>query len=173
MVDDPDLCCIYDDDGVRSLIQYVDAADFSGLAPVTQVYGLALTRDGKVLLGVDMRGRCTLLGGTVEAGESFAECLKREMLEEANYRVLCMAPIGYQRIDCGDNVSYQVRYACLVEPAGAFTGDADSSAINPIVRVIEVERGDALSHWNWGKKSALMLMRATEWYQRVQRNTCE
>jgi|SRR5665213_1842739 len=74
--------------------------------PVRQVYGFCFDASGRLLLRDD-GGRFGLPGGRPEHGESFADVLARECLEES--QVLIEAPVylGYQEvIEDGDPLPY-------------------------------------------------------------------
>lgn len=57
--------------------------------PVVGVVAVALTKDGKVVL-IRRRdtGKWALPGGTVEWGETLAQCVRRELREEAGVEVI-------------------------------------------------------------------------------------
>src|SRR5437868_1164490 len=67
----------------------------------SRVYALAFTGDGTILLVGDGVGDAGLWlpGGGIEAGESSASALARELLEEAAASVRALRPIGSQRVD--------------------------------------------------------------------------
>ncbi|MEM7032751.1 MAG: NUDIX hydrolase [Chloroflexota bacterium] len=82
---------------------------------VTQAYGICFASDYQILLISEDNRYWNLPGGTVEANETLAETLKREVWEEANADVLDYAYIGCQRIDdpeapSGKRQYYQTRF---------------------------------------------------------------
>lgn len=68
--------------------------------PLTRVYALAFTDDGRILLVGTFQGESEywLPGGGIEAGESPVEALRRELMEEAAATVNALKRIGVQRV---------------------------------------------------------------------------
>ncbi|MCQ2568879.1 MAG: NUDIX domain-containing protein [Candidatus Saccharibacteria bacterium] len=58
--------------------------------PITQVYGVLFTDDGRIMLRVDNSFH-GLVGGTPEPGETYEETLHREVYEEVNCKILTVA----------------------------------------------------------------------------------
>lgn len=68
-------------------------------------------------------------GGTIEQGETFEEALARELVEETNTRLIKAFPLGYQRVtnlSKEQPMTYQLRYAAIVEKIGEFREDPDN-----------------------------------------------
>ena len=96
--------------------------------------------EGKMLIVFNGKRKAWgLVGGSIEAGESFEECLKREVKEESNMQVLSSVPVGYQAVTIGDNTIYQLRYACAVRPIDSFVADPDNA-------ITEIKLIDPLSY---------------------------
>ena len=59
-------------------------------------FGICL-RDGKMLL-VKKKGQYSFVGGGIEEGENFEQCLAREFVEEAGFKLAKMTP--FVVVDC-------------------------------------------------------------------------
>lgn len=79
---------------------------------VTQVHGVLLTRDGRVLIRIK-NGEARLTGGRPEKGESWEEALRREAMEEASVRLGEICYLGYQ-VPEGEQYA-QVRLVALID----------------------------------------------------------
>ena len=104
-----------------------------GFLPVVACVG-AVVHDaaGRLLLvrrGRDPhRGRWSLPGGRVEAGESPEQAVEREVLEETGLAVRAGAPVGRARIQ-GDAVVYDVLdLACTLSTPAAVPVAGDDAA---------------------------------------------
>ena len=76
------------------------------------------------------RGRWSLPGGRVEAGESAAEAVEREVLEETGLLVRAGEPVGRVRIPAGAVVYDVVDLACtLVDTDAEPTAGDDADAV--------------------------------------------
>lgn len=86
--------------------------------------------DGKVGLVYDASGKSNLPGGKTEEGETIEQTLKRELVEEMNYRVINWRLLGYQRLTnpAGSSV-YQVRVYAKIEKIGDFIADIGGGVI--------------------------------------------
>ncbi len=148
--------------GVEYIFEYSDADSFEHLEPqfVRQVYGVCFC-DGKIVLGWSCgRKEWCLIGGTIEAGETFEQTLKREIKEESNMEILAYTPIGCQKmIDTRDqSFVYQLRYACLAKPFGPFQGDP----LGDIVKIELVDPALIKDYLKWGTIHDHIVERAIE-----------
>jgi len=133
-------------DGSIAYITYNDADSFENLRKekVTQVYGVCFV--GEKMLVVHNEKHWSLVGGTLESGETFEECLKREIQEESNMKVLEFLPIGYQEVICNGEKIYQIRYACAVALYGDFVSDPAGS----VTEIKLIEPSEYKQYFNWG-----------------------
>ncbi|MEZ4594427.1 MAG: NUDIX hydrolase [Chloroflexota bacterium] len=86
--------------------------------PPDRVYALAFTAEGQMLLVTDENWTpaCWLPGGGIEAGETPEQALARELIEEANAKVVKSVRIGIQQTDSSEGYrSFQAFYWCRVE----------------------------------------------------------
>lgn len=131
---------------------------FLDKSKVKQVYGVCFLKERCLSFLTEREKRGGLVGGSIEAGESFEDCLKREVEEESNMQVLSCLPIGYQAVTIGDSTIYQLRYACAVRSIDSFVADPDN--IITMIKLI-----DPLSYkefFDWGEIGDRIVKRGTE-----------
>ena len=148
-----------DKDGKLAEVVYEDADSFDHLLDkkVTQTYGVCFVGDKIVVVySIKGGGHWILPGGTIEEGETFEQCLKREIQEESNMKVLSFAPIGYQEVHFDGKIFNQLRYFCIVEPYGDFISDPDGS----ITEIKLIDPKDINQYFDWGKNGERQLERA-------------
>jgi ADP-ribose pyrophosphatase YjhB (NUDIX family) len=147
-------------DGSVAHVIYEDADSFGSLdsTKVKQTYAVCLL-DGKMVIVLHGRKNTWgLVGGSVEPGESYEDCLKREIKEESNMKVLDFKPVGYQTVKTGDKEIYQLRYVCKVEPYGEFLSDPDGN----ITEIKVVDPKDYKKYFDWGAVGDRIVERAIE-----------
>lgn len=147
-------------DGTVSVVTYEDADSFESLDfdKIKQTYAVCIFDGKMVIVFHSKRKDWTLVGGSIEPGESLEDCLKREIQEESNMKVLDFKPIGYQEVQTGDKIIYQLRYACNVEPYGEFTGDPDGK----ITEIKLIDPKDYKQYFDWGEIGDRIVTRALE-----------
>jgi 8-oxo-dGTP pyrophosphatase MutT (NUDIX family) len=82
--------------------------------PVRQVYGIAFSNDGRILLRIE-DGKYKLTGGRPESGESFEETLLREYVEELNVNLVEAHYLGYLLVEEDGNKYAQVRMIARIK----------------------------------------------------------
>ncbi|MFZ2522205.1 MAG: NUDIX hydrolase [Minisyncoccia bacterium] len=150
-----------DKEGKLAEVTYKDVDSFDHLLDkkVTQTYGVCFIEDKIVIVySIKGGGHWVLPGGSIEKGETFEECLKREIQEESNMKVLSFAPIGYQEVHFDGKIFNQLRYFCIVEPYGDFVSDPDG-AINKI-KLIDPK--DYKQYFDWGEIGDRIIEKALE-----------
>ena len=147
-------------DGTVSVVTYEDADSFESLDfdKIKQAYAVCLFDGKMVIVFHGKRKTWSLVGGSIEAGESLEDCLKREIHEELNMRVLNFKPIGYQEVQTGDKIIYQLRYVCNVEPYGEFISDPAGK----ITEMKVIDSKDYKQYFDWGEIGDRMVVRALE-----------
>lgn len=107
-------------EGQEITYTWIPTADIKKYAPVTQVYGVCLDDEGKILVIKDKRWQ--IPGGTPEAGETAEETLRRELIEEAQVVVENLIPLGVQEVRYPNNpdknqgdLFYQYRYFAVIK----------------------------------------------------------
>ncbi|MCX6716747.1 MAG: NUDIX domain-containing protein [Candidatus Taylorbacteria bacterium] len=113
-----------------------------------------------VLVYAKDRGIWEMPGGGREDGETFEECIVREIKEESNMKVLELFPLGYDTVTDTktEEKIYQIRFAAKVEPYGPFVSDpagdiTDMKLINP---------DDYKKDFDWGERGDQMMKKAKE-----------
>ena len=94
--------------------KWIPSKDYRRFRPITQVYGICFTKNGKVLIVKDLKN-WKLPGGTPEKNENFEETLKREVLEEANVAIAKCFMIGAQEVIFPDNPNKEQGEKFLME----------------------------------------------------------
>lgn len=154
-------------DGTVSIVTYEDADSFDHLeySKIKQVYAVCFYKDKIVVVFHDncKRGTWGLVGGSMEAGESVEECLRREIQEESNMKVLSLKPIGYQMVQMGAKNFYQLRYMCTAEPYGEFVKDPDGK----ITKMELINPKDYKKYFDWGAVGDRIISRAVEMYKQI------
>ncbi len=152
-----------DANGVFVKVEYEDVDSFEHLLSknVTQSYGICFYEGKLVVAYHEKKDHWTLIGGSIEKGETFEECLKREVQEESNMKIINSSPIGYQKVKIGDEIIYQLRYACIVEPYGKFTGDPDGS----VTKIKFIDPKKYKEYFDWGEIGDRIMERALDFYK--------
>ncbi|MDD2935213.1 MAG: NUDIX domain-containing protein [Candidatus Pacebacteria bacterium] len=147
-------------DGSTSFISYEDTDTFDSLNlnRIKQVYAICFLKD-KIVIAYHKKNKTWgLVGGSVEKGESLEDCLKREVREESNMKVLDFKPVGYQEVTTGDKTIYQLRYVCNVKPRGKFESDPDGK----ITEIKIIDPKDYKQYFDWGEVGDAIIKRALE-----------
>ena len=147
-------------DGSIVSITYEDSDSFDNLLSknVTQAYGVCFVGHRLVIVYSTKSNHWGLVGGSIETGETYEECLKREIKEESNMKVNSFLPIGYQEIVMENKTIYQLRYICLVEPYGNFISDPDES----VTEIKLIDPKDHKQYFDWGEIGDRIIQRALE-----------
>jgi len=147
-------------DSTVSVVTYKDADSFESLDfdKIKQAYAVCLFDGKMVIVFHGIRKTWSLVGGSIEHGESLEDCLKREIQEESNMKVINFKPVGYQMVQTEDNVIYQLRYMCNVEPYGEFVEDPSGK----ITEVKLIDPKDYKQYFDWGDIGERIVTRALE-----------
>jgi 8-oxo-dGTP pyrophosphatase MutT (NUDIX family) len=148
----------FTDSGNVAQVVYDDCDSFDHLLSknVTQVYAVSFL-DDKMLV-VHNKHAWGLVGGGLEPNETYEECLKREIKEESNMRVLSFAPIGAQEVQFDGKIIYQLRYACIIQPYGDFVSDPDGD----VSEIKLIDPKDYRQYFDWGEVGERIVQRAIE-----------
>lgn len=82
--------------------------------PVKQVYGIAFSDDGRVILRIE-DDQYKLTGGRPENAETFEETLKREYIEELNVELEDIHYLGYLFVEDNADKYAQVRMIAKIK----------------------------------------------------------
>jgi GrpB-like predicted nucleotidyltransferase (UPF0157 family)/8-oxo-dGTP pyrophosphatase MutT (NUDIX family) len=151
--------------GKKYLFEYFDYDDFSVLDKnkVTQCRAVAYV-DGKICVVKNgKKNSWGLPGGTIENGESYKQCLDRELQEEANLKIISYKSLFYQKaidLETG-KFKYQLRYFVIAEKIGEFVSD-------PAGTVTEVKFIDWKEYKNfeiWNDVKDIVFEKAEKFYK--------
>lgn len=81
---------------------------------VRQVYGIAFTEDGRIILRIE-NNKYKLTGGKPEENESYEETLKREYMEELNVELDACHYLGYLLVEENNDKYAQVRMIAKIK----------------------------------------------------------
>lgn len=96
---------------------------------VKQVYGIAFSNDGKILLRVD-NNKYKLTGGKPENSDNnFCDTLKREYLEELNIELEDIHYLGYLLVEEEKEKYAQVRMIAKIKNIGSIKPDKDNGKV--------------------------------------------
>ena len=98
---------------------FFDGDDLKGFQPCTQSYGIAFTRDGKIVIGRHggEYSQWHIPGGTIEKDEHPDNTLIRELDEELSLEVVKSRLLGAQFVEYlnqDKSSHYQLRYAVII-----------------------------------------------------------
>lgn len=113
----------------------------------------AIIRDGRVFIARRARGPAlgvwTMPGGMVEAGETLAEALKRELEEETSMQIEPVALAGHREVVVRDSDGKVSRHFVILCFASRWTGG-------------ETKLNDELDEFRWIRPSELSELKTTD-----------
>jgi ADP-ribose pyrophosphatase YjhB (NUDIX family) len=138
----------------------LDSFDSIQHLPVGAAGAFCFYENKMVLVYAKKRAVWEIPGGGREEGESFDECIIREIKEESNMKVLELFPLG-----CDTNINeqtsetiYILRYAARVEPYGEFDGDGASDGEITEMKLIDPK--DYKQYFDWKERGDAMMNKA-------------
>lgn len=154
-----------DEKGITSTFTWYPGDSLEEFQPFTQVYGVCFNDEGKILIQRRGKRPWCLAGGTVEAGESAEDTLRRELIEEADVSLKNPILLGGQRVSVdGYDTSYQLRYYCEVNEILPQTPDPDTNIINERKFVSPSEINEYL---RWGATGEAIFTQATSLREKI------
>ena len=148
-------------DGVIWTLTYEELDSFDSIRhlPVGAAGALCFCNNQLVLVYAQKRNSWEMPGGGREEGETFEECITREIKEESNMKVLTLVPLGYETYTntVTNEINYVLRYAAVVEPYGPFESDP---ADNEITEIKLIDPKDYKQYFNWQERSDAIMNKA-------------
>jgi 8-oxo-dGTP pyrophosphatase MutT (NUDIX family) len=128
--------------------------------PVSAAGALCFYENKLVLVYASKRNSWEMPGGGREEGETFEECIVREIKEETNMKVLELFPLGYDTFTNPETQEkiYQLRFAARVEPYGPFV--IDLAEDKDISEIKLVDPHDYKKYFDWGERGDAMMKKA-------------
>ncbi|MFA5797032.1 MAG: NUDIX domain-containing protein [Candidatus Woesearchaeota archaeon] len=122
----------YRGDRIKSM--WCTARSYKKLRPITQIYGVCFTPEGKVMvIRATSYDGWSIGGGKPEAGETPLQALRREMDEEASVDLAKAKMIGYcktRNLDKDRKWIYQLRYVALIDRIKVLKPDPDKGVLH-------------------------------------------
>lgn len=148
-------------DGNTWTLTYEELDSFDSIRslPVGAAGALCFYDSQLVLVYEHNPGIWVMPGGGREDGESFEECVTREIKEESNMKVLELFPLGYEKYEnnTSGEINYVLRYAAKVEPYGPFVADPASGEVTAI-KLIDPK--DYKQYFDWKERGDAMMNKA-------------
>lgn len=145
-------------------IRYEELEDFESIRdlPVGAEGAFCFYNNKLVLVYAKKRDSWEIPGGGREEGETFEQCIIREIKEESNMKVLELFPLGYDTCIARETgeINYILRYAAKVEPYGDFTGDTAKDGEISEMKLIDPSHYN--QYFDWGKRSDAMMKKALQ-----------
>lgn len=153
--------------GITWNVKYEEMDSFESIKalPIGAAGAFCLCNGQLVLCYAHTRNVWEIPGGGREEGESFDDCMVREIKEESNMKVLELYSLGLETYTnaVNDEINYVLRYAAEVEPYGEFIADIADGEITAIKLINPAEYKQ---YFDWGERSDLMLKRALEYVKK-------
>lgn len=146
--------------GIKWTIKYEELDSFDSIRdiPVHAAGAVCFYGDKLVLVYAKKRESWEMPGGGREEGETFEECIIREIKEETNMKVSEVYPLGYETLtntETGEH-RYHVRFAAKVEPYGEFISDPDGD----IMEIKLIDPKEYKKYFDWGERGDAMMVKA-------------
>ena len=147
--------------GKRVYYKWIPSKNCSKFKPITQVYGVCFTKEGKILIVKDLRD-WKLPGGTPEKNEIPEETLKREVFEEANVIFGDCHMIGVQEVEIEGKKIYQLRYVAVIDEVKKQTVDPATRRTmkRKFIKISEFKK-----YVKWGRIGEKILLAARKEYE--------
>jgi len=148
--------------GITWHVRYEEIDSFDSIlhVPIGAAGAFCFSDNKLVLVYAKKRDSWEIPGGGREEGESFDECIVREIKEESNMKVLELIPLGYEIYTSHktDEINYILRYAARVEPYGDFT--ADGAVDGEITEIKLINPEEYKQYFDWQERSDAMMNKA-------------
>jgi len=147
---------------LHSLDNYCD------LSKVDQVQAVCFLNSNEVVFYKNIEGYLGNPGGTVEKGESIEKTIKRELIEEAQLKLIDWRTIGFEQVFYPKKLESKekscfLRIVAKVELMDKPIKDPDGKAIDRVV----IDINKAIEKLNWGEKGEKLIELAKSKYIEV------
>ncbi|MBT4208903.1 NUDIX domain-containing protein [Candidatus Woesearchaeota archaeon] len=152
---------IEESSGLEATAEYEDVDSFTALPyeKCQQVACFAFYKNKLLLVHNGNTKSWGPAGGCIEKPETFEDCARRELAEEANVEMLSFKPIGYQKAYLpNEPKEYQLRVFCEVKPIGKFEKDPDGD----ITKIKYINPTEYRKYFDWGDIGERLIERAME-----------
>lgn len=117
-------------EGKKVTFTWIPTDSIDSYSPISQAYGICLNNQNEVLICHEPgREHWGLPGGGLELGETAAEALRREFMEEVDTEIDNIQPLGVQKVEESGKTYYQSRFFCRAKNLLPQTLDPDTGLI--------------------------------------------
>jgi len=138
------------------------------LKSIHQVQAVCFLNDKEIVLYENIEGWFGNPGGTIEVGEDIEEALRRELIEEAQLKVIAWKIIGVEKVFYPNKLKAEkescfLRVVAKVELIDKEIIDPDGKAIGRIIVGVD----EAVEKLAWGEKGESLIKLAQEKYNQI------
>lgn len=148
-------------EGMKENCEVYKLDTLNELEYINQVQSVCFLDKKHIVFYKNIKGFLGNPGGSVEKDESISDTLTRELIEEAQLRLINFVTIGYEKVTYPNKEladKYFLRVASHIELIDKAINDPAGKAIGRIVVPVE----NAIKTLDWGKKGEVLINLALE-----------